>query len=744
MTFTATVAPIPATGSTITFLDGATSLGTGATNASGVATLATTTLSAAGSPHSITASFPGDANFNASTSNTVSQVVNKAATTTTVATGTLGTATVVGQAYAVTFTVAVTAPGGGTITGSDIITVSDGSATCTATITAGTCNLTSTSVGAPKNITAVFPGDASYTTSTSTAKTHTVNKASTTTAITTDLSTPTAINQAYTVAFTVTVTSPGSGTPTGTVNVSDGTGGTCSATVAVGSCSLTSTSGGVKTITAVYAGDTNFNTSTSPGVSHTVSQAPAITSANTTTFKVSTAGTFTVTATGTPAPTFSETGALPSGVTFTTAGVLSGTPGAGTVGSYPIVITAANGVAPDATQNFTLVVGQSPAITSANTTTFFAGVFGSFQVTATGNPAPTFTETGALPGTVTLSASGLLSGTPDAGQTDPIVITASNGVTPNATQNFTLQVNEPPLIDGATTSVTYIQGQPASFTFVAIAGVPAPTFSETGALPAGMSLSSAGVLSGTPNQLGTFPIVVQASNGVPPAATENFTITVSKAAISQQPFNSGHGWTWTRVSCTPGLFGSCTDGTNDNTAADCNGNTGSCLQVTAASVGTATFIGYFHNTYTWVQLGVPSGSTVVSVAGNFWDKASSGFGNTCTGGTSVGMDIFNAGNTTEVVAGLVNFAGADGDTAGFTHPNSVSRSVIPAAQTPKKTVTPPFNSLSLPPSYDPQDGRRQLQSSNFLHSVEPTPGDRGARHHQYPRRKCQDRRRPVF
>ena len=62
-----------------------------------------------------------------------------------------------------------------------------------------------------------------------------------------------------------------------------------------------------------------------------------------------------MTTTGVPAPTFSETGALPSGVTFVDNGAasLSGTPAAGT-GGYALTITAANGVTPNATQSFTL------------------------------------------------------------------------------------------------------------------------------------------------------------------------------------------------------------------------------------------------------------------------------------------------------------------------------------------------------------------------------------------------------
>jgi hypothetical protein len=88
--------------------------------------------------------------------------------------------------------------------------------------------------------------------------------------------------------------------------------------------------------------------------------APTITSANQATFTVGMPGSFTVTATGSPAPTFTESGALPAGVTFGSAGVLSGTPAAGTAGSYPIQILAQNNGG-SATQAFTLTVPVVPA-----------------------------------------------------------------------------------------------------------------------------------------------------------------------------------------------------------------------------------------------------------------------------------------------------------------------------------------------------------------------------------------------
>ena len=192
---------------------------------------------------------------------------------------------------------------------------------------------------------------------------------------------------------------------------------------------------------------------------------PAITSANNTTFTVGTAGTFTVTATGTPAPTRGETGALPAGVTFNaTTGVLSGTPTVS--GPFPITFTATNGTSPNASQNFILtvnpapIVNHAPAITSASSTTFTVGTAGTFMMTATGTPAPTLGETGALPAGVTFSTTtGVLSGTPTVSGPFPITFTAQNGIALNATQNFTLTVNP------ATTGAGALTASPTSLTF---------------------------------------------------------------------------------------------------------------------------------------------------------------------------------------------------------------------------------------------------------------------------------------
>src|SRR5207248_418038 len=183
--------------------------------------------------------------------------------TTTTITGQTPNPSAVGEAASFTFTVAATAPGSGTPTGT--VTLSDGTQSCNATVAVGSCGITFTSSGG-RTVTATYAGNANFAGSTSAGVAHAVGAAATTTAITGDTPDPSTVGQAVTVTFTVTSTG---GAPTGNVTVSDGTVN-CVGTVAAGTCALTPTSAGAKTLTATYAGDGNFAGSVSAGTAHTV------------------------------------------------------------------------------------------------------------------------------------------------------------------------------------------------------------------------------------------------------------------------------------------------------------------------------------------------------------------------------------------------------------------------------------------------------------------------------------------
>src|SRR5689334_13862137 len=90
---------------------------------------------------------------------------------------------------------------------------------------------------------------------------------------------------------------------------------------------------------------------------HADDVAPSIVSAGLAEFTVgSHTDSFTVQTTGVPTASISETGTLPSGVSFTDnldgTATITGSADQGSQGTYPLTITASNGVAPDATQDF--------------------------------------------------------------------------------------------------------------------------------------------------------------------------------------------------------------------------------------------------------------------------------------------------------------------------------------------------------------------------------------------------------
>ena len=194
------------------------------------------------------------------------------------------------------------------------------------------------------------------------------------------------------------------------------------------------------------------------GFTLTVSMAPTpptITSAASTTFAEGAAGTFTVLTSGSPSITLTETGVLPSGVTFINNGdgtaTISGTPTV--TGVFNITIHAVNGIGSATPQAFSLTVTGPPTITSGISAAFMVGVTNTFPVTINWSaPVSALTRSGALPSGIKFVDNGngtaTLSGTPVAGGVGnhTLVFTANNGITPNATRD--VHVDDFQLNDG--------------------------------------------------------------------------------------------------------------------------------------------------------------------------------------------------------------------------------------------------------------------------------------------------------
>ncbi|MGO9657006.1 MAG: putative Ig domain-containing protein [Acidimicrobiales bacterium] len=215
----------------------------------------------------------------------------------------------------------------------------------------------------------------------------------------------------------------------------------------------TATFSGTPTKSGSYTETITASNGVSPNATQSlviaVDQAPAITSAASATATVGTAFSFSVKTSGYPTPSISDNGAtLPAGLSFTDDGngtaTISGTPSASSGGLYDLAITASNGVGQPATQSFALTVHQAPAITSAASAVATVGTAFTFTVQATGYPTPTLARTGTLPAGVSFKANSngtaTFSGTPTKSGSHTETITASNGVSPKATQSLVITV----------------------------------------------------------------------------------------------------------------------------------------------------------------------------------------------------------------------------------------------------------------------------------------------------------------
>jgi hypothetical protein len=280
VTFTATVAPV-VTGSgkptgSVEFLDGTTVLGTVTLNSQDKASYTTTAFALPVSGDSITAVYSGNSNFETSTSAILTQTVNEDPAKATVKSS--AATAVVGQTVTFTATVTSTSPGSGTPTGT--VTFFDGTTNLGQETlnSSGKATLATSNLPLGSNsITVMYTSDGHYQGTSSAAISQTINPAATRTVVTTSGS-PSVFGQSVTFTATVTVRSPGSGMPTGTVEFKDGSTVLGPGTInSSGQATYTTSalSVGSHSITAVFEGDPDFTTSTSGAITQRVTKASA-------------------------------------------------------------------------------------------------------------------------------------------------------------------------------------------------------------------------------------------------------------------------------------------------------------------------------------------------------------------------------------------------------------------------------------------------------------------------------------
>ncbi len=232
--------------------------------------------------------------------------------------------------------------------------------------------------------------------------------------------------------------------------------------------------------------------------------------------------------------------ALPTGLTLSKTGVISGTVTAPTSASFTVTVTDSSAAGPQSATSGTLTLAVNPAPLTVTAPTLANAVQGSAYTSAAftsagGTGAITWSATG-LPAGLAIGSNGVISGTATtAGSYASIVVTATDSGSgayqqTKSTAALSLTVY-PTLTVGSLTAVSAVQNVTAvSLTATASGGSGAITWSAAN-LPAGVSIAAAtGVISGTPTAAGTFNATITAADSGTPQQSVSTTWTLTVIA----------------------------------------------------------------------------------------------------------------------------------------------------------------------------------------------------------------------
>jgi hypothetical protein len=251
---------------------------------------------------------------------------------------------------------------------------------------------------------------------------------------------------------------------------------------------------------------------------------------------------------GTGAYTFAvTTGALPAGLTLNEGtGAISGTPTSPTTANFTITATDSANNTGNRAYALTITATATPPITLSPTTLPDGTVGAPYAqtVTALGGVGPPYTlsiTSGTLPTGLTFTG-GLLSGTPAIAGAYTFTVTAVDGATNSGSQAYTVTIRSggtlPPITVGPESLPSPVVGQRVQTSVTAAGGDGGPyTLAITaGALPPGLSMTTGGVISGTPTTPGSYSFTVTATDASGNSGTRTYTGAVSATPVPVLPW----------------------------------------------------------------------------------------------------------------------------------------------------------------------------------------------------------------
>ncbi|TDU70684.1 putative Ig domain-containing protein [Prosthecobacter fusiformis] len=221
-------------------------------------------------------------------------------------------------------------------------------------------------------------------------------------------------------------------------------------------------------------------------------------------------------------------GTLPDGLSLSSAGVISGRPTF--AGIFNFIVQAADKTPTAVSKSFTIVIAKIPLAITNSSQLPDAGQHAPYALnfTANGGTAPyTWTvASGSLPAGMSLSNSGVLSGTSAVTGVAEFTVKCTDEGGLETTQDFTLNVHGVTIVSSANLNTGFLN-LPYLQMLDAVGGKAPYTWTlSAGALPDGLNLSSTGILSFTPTVMGSTSFTLQARDDLGYTTTKEFTLNV--------------------------------------------------------------------------------------------------------------------------------------------------------------------------------------------------------------------------
>jgi len=234
-------------------------------------------------------------------------------------------------------------------------------------------------------------------------------------------------------------------------------------------------------------------------------------------------------------------GALPSGLSLSAAGTISGTPTAQGTANFTAQVTDSASPPRTAAASYALVINAHVTITNSSAPSGTVGVAYSFAPSVNGGTAPYVWSiaSGALPGGLTLnSGTGAITGVPTAAGSSSFVLqtTDSSGPAETATCPITVVIYSP-LAVNTTTLPTAVAGGGYNATLAASNAVGSTSWAiNRGSLPSGLTLNpNTGVISGTASTTGVSNFAVQVMDSAVPPRMASAALSITTTTTLSLP-----------------------------------------------------------------------------------------------------------------------------------------------------------------------------------------------------------------